>query len=301
MQVVNLSTKINDSDSKIPFELRTLKWVKENRWHGSTEPIRLCHFVIIWIRKGSGSILIDMNKYEVTDNSAYCISPGQIHKIKTNPEAEGCLFYFTSEFVCLTEDNYELLYNSGLFNTISQSPVIAVNKELGAELNELSEKMMKEYDNYFGHRSSILRGYLKIFLIHLTRQFTDRTEIMLQGGRNFKLIANFFSLLEKAYHRQKLVKYYASELGVTANYLNEIIKNNSGVSASVHIRNRIILEAKRSLSNIDLTLKEISYDLGFDDTAHFSKYFKNATGLSFTDYKKQLSSTRIPPAEHRSR
>ena len=290
MQVANLSTKVNDLDSKIPFELHSLKWVKENRWHGSTEPIRLCHFVIIWIRKGSGSIHIDMNKYDVTDNSAYCISPGQIHEIKVNPEVEGCLFYFTSEFVCLTEDNYELLFNSGLFNTISQSPVIAVNRELGTELNELSEKMMKEYNNYFGHRSSILRGYLKIFLIHLTRQFEDRTEIMLQSGRNLKLIANFFSLLEKAYQRQKQVRYYAAELGVTPNYLNEIIKNNSGVSASVHIKNRIILEAKRNLSNIGLTMKETAYDLGFDDTAHFSKYFKNATGLNFTDYKKQLSS-----------
>jgi len=290
MQVANLGTTINDSDSKIPFELSTLTCVKENRWHGSTEPIRLCHFVIIWVRKGSGSILIDMNKYDVTDNSAYCISPGQIHEIKINPEVEGCLLYFTSEFVCLTEDNYELLFNSGLFNTISQSPVIAVNKALGAELNELTEKMLKEYDHYFSHRSSILRGYLKIFLIHLTRQFEDRPEIMLQGGRNLRLIANFFSLLEKAYQRQKQVRYYAAELGVTANYLNEIIKNSTGVSASIHIRNRIILEAKRNLSNIGLTMKEIAYNLGFDDTAHFSKYFKNATGHNFTDYKKQLSS-----------
>ncbi|MCW3111245.1 MAG: helix-turn-helix protein, partial [Segetibacter sp.] len=70
----------------------------------------------------------------------------------------------------------------------------------------------------------------------------------------------------------------------------EIVKKTSGTPASDHIKHRIVLEAKRHAAYSDVSMKEIAYSLGFDDVAHFSKYFKNATGINFTDFKKDLSS-----------
>jgi AraC-like DNA-binding protein len=60
----------------------------------------------------------------------------------------------------------------------------------------------------------------------------------------------------------------------------------SGFTASYHIQQRIVLEAKRrAIFNGD-SMKQIAYCLGFCDPAHFSKYFKNSSGTNFTDFKK---------------
>lgn len=101
------------------------------------------------------------------------------------------------------------------------------------------------------------------------------------------LVQQFMSLLEKHYKTEKMVAGYASLLSVTPNYLNEIIKKTTGYSAGHHIRQRVVLEAKRQATYSDHCMKQIGYYLGFDDTAHFSKFFKNAAGINFTDFKKE--------------
>ncbi len=78
-----------------------------------------------------------------------------------------------------------------------------------------------------------------------------------------------------------------SILFVTPNYLNEIIKKITGYSAGYHIRQRITLEAKRMALYSDNSMKEIAYNLGFLDCAHFSKFFKTITGSNFTEFKKE--------------
>jgi AraC-like DNA-binding protein len=83
-----------------------------------------------------------------------------------------------------------------------------------------------------------------------------------------------------------MVADYAAGFAVTPNYLNEIIKKSSGIPASEHIKQRVVLEAKRLAAYSDASMKEIAYSLGFDDVAHFSKYFKNVTGINFSDFKK---------------
>ena len=86
-----------------------------------------------------------------------------------------------------------------------------------------------------------------------------------------------------------MVKEYADMLAVTPNYLNEMVKEVSGFTASHHIQQRIILEAKRKVIFEGDSLKEIAYGLGFWDPAHFSKFFKNSSGVNFTDFKKGVS------------
>jgi AraC-like DNA-binding protein len=277
--------QIGSADSSVPFEMHTMQWIDQNRWQQNAVPHKHNYFVIVWVRKGSGIHLIDVEKYELAPNTVYCLSPGQIHLLKANEETEGCVISFTSDFLCLTEENYDLLFNSGLFYTFSQSPVIPITEDMRVELEDIVQKLLREYDNFFLLRSEILRGYLKIFLIYLTRQF-QQSKRNGHHSRNIELVKNFFSSLERNYTKKKMVADYAAEFAVTPNYLNEIVKKVSSFPASEHIKQRVVLEAKRHAAYSDVSMKEIAYGLGFDDVAHFSKYFKNATGMNFSDFKK---------------
>src|SRR5215210_7001722 len=183
--------QIGSAESNVPFEMHTMQWIEQNRWQQNAVPHKHNYFVIVWVKKGSGVHLIDLDKYELTPNTVYCLSPGQIHLLKANEGIEGCVISFTADFLCLTEENYDLLFNSGLFYTFSQSPVIPITPDIREELEDISAKLLKEYENFFLLRSEILRGYLKIFLIYLTRQFKQSKENS-HPPKNFELVKNFF-------------------------------------------------------------------------------------------------------------
>jgi AraC family transcriptional regulator, transcriptional activator of pobA len=268
MPVTNPLLEMRQSVVNVPFEIHTMEWIAQNRFQQNSIPHRHNYFVIIWVKKGTGTHLIDLEKYEVEDNTVYCITPGQVHQLNTTA-ADGYVISFMAEFLGVAEENYDLLFNTGLFYTFSNSPVI---------------KVLKEFNNFFILRAEILRGFLKIFLIYLTRQFERPKESEAQS-KSIDLVKQFFALVEKQYTTKKMVTDYAEELAVTPNHLNEVVKKITGSPASHHIQQRIILEAKRQAVYSRVTMKEIAYQLGFDDTAHFSKFFKNASGESFSDFR----------------
>ena len=280
--------ELSRDEPGLPFEIHTMQWIDQNRWQQNSVPHRHKYFVIIWVKKGTGFHLIDLDKFELNNNTVYCIRPGQVHLMNTNGPAEGYVISFTSDFMGLAVENLDLLFNTGLFNTFSRSPVINVSTDMQAEMEDMAGRMMKEYANFFLLRSEILRGYLNIFVIFLTRQFERPGEGETQS-RNIDIVKRFFALIEKNFIGKRMVTDYADELVVTPNYLNEVVKKVTGFPASHHIQQRVVLEAKRQAAYSNLTMKEVAYQLGFDDIAHFSKFFKNASGQSFTDFRKNLS------------
>ncbi len=287
MSVTTPILEIGKSIANVPFEIHSMEWLEQNRWQQNSIPHRHNYYVVIWVKKGTGVHLIDMEKFELQDNMVYCISPGQVHLLKQNGDAEGYVISFTNDFMGTDESNLEILFSSGLFNTFSQSPVIKVEEDLADEMEDAVKRMMKEFANFYILRSEILRGFLKIFLIYLTRQFEKSSQQPAQS-KNIDLMRRFLASLEKNYTTKRMVTDYAEELVVTPNYLNEVVKKVSGFPASHHIQQRIILEAKRQAAYSSVTMKEVAYHLGFDDMAHFSKFFKNASGVSFTDFRKSL-------------
>lgn len=104
---------------------------------------------------------------------------------------------------------------------------------------------------------------------------------------HIKLFNKFIAIVDRDFKTKKMVKDYAKDLFVTAGYLNGCIKKASGYPATYHISKRVIEEAKYKALYTENSMKEIAYELGFDDIAHFSKYFKNVSGQCFTAFKKQ--------------
>ncbi|TDE16164.1 helix-turn-helix domain-containing protein [Dyadobacter psychrotolerans] len=101
------------------------------------------------------------------------------------------------------------------------------------------------------------------------------------------ILNRFIDLVEKKFCSYKMVNQYADELAITPNYLSEVIKRSSGFSASCFIHNRVVLEAKRIAINSDYTMKEIAFQIGFEDPSQFSKFFKLKTGTTFSEFRRK--------------
>jgi AraC family transcriptional activator of pobA len=263
-----------EGHTKNAFDIRALK-IKGDKEEGEEKhaPKESCR--IIWIKEGSGAFYVDMRKYSISSNAIYCIKPGQAVKFEPVDGTHGYTISFSTDFLVI-------------FHPLSLFSIIKVENRLNTEMLEIVEKMIKESSNAYPGKEEILRGLLRVLLVYLNRQQEQSPQQPINPDQS-GLATRFFSLLEKNFANRKMVSDYARNLSVTPNYLNEIVKKTSGFPASYHIQQRIILEAKRKAAYVRTSMKEIAYGLGFDDISHFSKYFKKASGVSFTDFKKEIS------------
>ena len=108
-----------------------------------------------------------------------------------------------------------------------------------------------------------------------------------KNRRHIEITLAFKELLSENEQINRNVSHYAESLHISPVYLNEVVKNVTGVSVSRYIQNELILHAKRMLVYTSLTVREISIHLGIDDYAYFTRLFTKAVGISPTLYRKK--------------
>lgn len=261
------------------FEIHTLERYLQNRSVADNNK-KLDSFEVIYVRNGAGFLTVDMYSYAIGDNTVFCLSPGQVRDFQATGDIDGYYLSISPEFFSMAESNFNSFFAGG-----HNTQMIAVDQDAKSELEEILARMKKEYTNYFLLRTEILMGFFKILLIYLSRK-TAGTKQQSACSRDASIARTFFTLLKKHFTSMRMVSDYAKELNVTPNYLNQVIKKMSGFSASHHIQQQIVLEAKRQAKYSNRSMKEIAYSLGFEDMAHFSKFFKNNSGMNFSSFKK---------------
>jgi AraC family transcriptional regulator, transcriptional activator of pobA len=270
-----------DMEKKKLFEIQAVGSLHENPC-----PRRNDTFKIIWFTGGNGNLLIDVVSHSVQENVIYLLRPGQHYGWKLDSGMRGYIMSFTFDFINCSEWEGGRILSTECFDVIFRRQLLSVDENTKLEMVRLAENMIKEYVNVYDRQNEILYGLLKLFIIYLTRQVNYNTKSQ-QATACVRLTRKFFQLLENNYMTRKQVVDYAQDLAITPNYLNTILKRSSGESASHHIQQRIILEAKRKAAYVDMNMKEIAYHLGFYDLSHFSRFFKNAAGLTFSEFKKE--------------
>lgn len=269
------------------FEANRLDDLVEEK-RSLTNYYQLQVFEFIWIKKGSGNFSIDFEKQEFTDNTFYCLLPGQIHRFEPKNELTGYRVAFSEDFLRTTNRAWPL---PAVLNYIEQGEKLRVtnlSKSAQADIEEIIGKMLWEYNNDNQLKVDILHGLLKLLIAH----FSDNLEMHHKNWaatQVYQLHDKFMATLEACYTKHKQVCDYAEELAISPSYLSEVVKRVSGYPASYHIQQRILLEAKRRAISENITMKKIAFDLGFDDPSTFSKFFKTCTGSTFSDFKLRHS------------
>jgi AraC-like DNA-binding protein len=243
----------------------------------------------MWSYNHSGKHIVDYHEYDIQPNDIFFVNPGQVHQVKHSEKPEGTVILFTCDFMEKNSISESFVTNLNLFSEISSSPPIRVNDASAKKLRGLVDQMLDVFVTDGPFKDELIGAYLKLFLIECNKfaiaPSTENTQTIESGKI---LVKKFKDLLEAKYINWKKVHEYADELNISADYLNNVVRNTVGKTAKELIQQRIVLEAKRLGLHTDLTNKEIAYRLGFDDPSHFSKFFKNVDGSSFGSFRSSL-------------
>ncbi|MAD97599.1 MAG: AraC family transcriptional regulator [Flavobacteriaceae bacterium] len=251
------------------------------------QPEEVKAYQIFWIKEGKGTYYIDFNKYSFDGNVLIFLSPGQIFHVESEKIKEAYQLSFVRDFYCIQTHDKEISCNGVLFNNIYETPLIELTDKDVTRLELIIEDLIEEFNREEGTAQyDMLQSYLKQFIIHSVRIQKNQGE--LKTDDETKLFKDFSTLVEFNFKELHSVSDYAERLGLSPKSLTKHFQRISKDSPSDFIKKRIILEAKRKLIYTDYSVKEIAFDLGFNDPAYFTRFFTKATTLSPLNFKKDF-------------
>lgn len=280
--------KIPEIELQSEFIVKTLEEEENKKPKREGQAHRHNFYTVIWIKEGDGIHQIDFKDFPIEKNYIHFVSPHQVHWFKSNPGIQGWLLLFNAIFLETSGINHRFMKALGLFTDYSESEPILVPKNKEKLLHSLFEQAQLETDPARDFNQEMASTYIKQFLIECSRIKGARKNIELEIPLENRILHQFLENLELNFHQFHKVAEYASLQSITPNYLNEVIKESSGKSAKEHIQARITLEAMRYATHSDMNTKETAFILGFEDPAHFSKFFKNCKGIDFTSFREQI-------------
>ena len=241
-------------------------------------------YQFVWTNKGTGVHNIDLQSYQMRPNVLFALSPGIVHDCKSELDLGGYILHFSPAFLLAEDGLPEEDLLGGNYYEVAEA-----TEEEGHEIDLLFEKILAEASAKRKGYLQVIRAWIHILLIYKQRMLI-KTKSDEQNSTS--LSRQFNQLIDHHYLQERQVQYYATQLHMSVSHLNNSIKASTGLSASEHIRQKIMLEAKRQLSFSAASISEIAFHLGFEDPNYFWKYFKRYTGLTPGQFKQKAESDR---------
>ena len=256
-------------------------------------PVNFDGYIILFLKKGHFSVDVNLNTYEIRENTIMIQVPGNIVKLSQFDENQidetelvfvlisknfmsGIQFDFLKVFKdcmrlldnpCITLDEFQLSVANDYFNL--------ARKVLSTSLENKKEII-----------GSLLTS-LSYVSADLWKDQADkaRKEESPNSARLNQVFEQFIELVGEYHTTERGMAFYADKMCLTPKYLSKLVKQASGRSAPAWIDAFVILEAKNMLKYTNMAIKEIVYKLNFPNQSVFYKFFKAHTGMTPSEYR----------------
>lgn len=245
------------------------------------------YFEIFLFREGGGTHYIDFTALPVKAGAVHFVTPGQVHLLDRAPDSSGYVMLFSADFFVLSPENNDFLLKFPLFYHKTGTPALELPAAEFEHLIFYVEAMLREFDSRNSQRQRILQSYLHIFLYRCLHWF--ETHQPPQGAAVPDLFLQLQAGIEQHFRQWHQVADYARHLFVGARKLNQLSLKYAGKHVAQLIQERLLMEAKRLLRFTEHPVGNIADELGFEDMAHFSRFFKRYEGLSPSAWRQEMS------------
>lgn len=241
---------------------------------------------IAWNRGPDQKIIIDGNEYNFKNQSVLPLMVTNTYTFQ-NPK-DIVAWQFNREFYCIVDHDKEVSCVGFIFyGGSSEQMIIQLDEKHKKKLDVLLQVFEDEFEETIDIQEEMLRMLLKRLIILITRLGKQQFLSPEIDNKEEDIIRNFNLLLETHFKEYHQVQDYANLLHKSPKTLSNLFSKYNDKSPIQVIKERVLMEAKRLLMYTEMSSKEIAFELGFDDPATFSRFFKNAAKVSPSAFKKE--------------
>ena len=245
-------------------------------------------YSIFWIESGEATHATQFVEYSLKPDTILFVPPGLKHRMYIDPSVGGTYILFNEEFIQYNQKNHVPLKEYRLFNNPDFKSLITIVPETRQKLKNINDLIFDELRTPDDYSQDIVLNLLHLFLLESRRIFDQQNQAVIEKITETpdSTIIQFKLLIDNNYQTQKNVSAYAELLNMSPSCLNEVAKRTTGITAGELIRNRVIDETKKLLFSSGSSGKEIAFELGFDDPAYFSRFFRKYTGTTLKEFRE---------------
>ncbi len=244
-------------------------------------------YQVLWLQQGAAQVALDEWVQRVQGPAAIVVPPGVVHGFRFAPGTDGLVLTLSARF--LVEGEFQAVGEAfrALFaapGVLDFAPHAAPAERLHALLRELAAEFAQP-----GAGDTPVPGWLARAVVWRLAQARAQGEQALgeRAHRHQALFTRFLLLVEQHFLEHWPLEKYASRLGLSTQRLNRLTRAESGRSALELVHERLTREACRRLVYIAAPAASLAAELGFEDPAYFSRFFKRRTGCSPQQYRAQ--------------
>lgn len=253
-------------------------------------PRRMNCLLIGVCTKGSGSYYINQKQVSVHAGEALILTEGLVvDNVEMSPDCEGIACIISYPFL------YEIVKDipniSTLFLLARRHPVFALQPE---DIQEVHEYFGMIHRRLVGGEYRFRQDVVRLLLVTMIYELGDTFYKVLgsEKDENFstrseQIFVHYLQLVEHHFISQRRVGWYAEQMGITAKYLSETVSNISHHSPNEWIERYVTSEIRNQLRKTNKKISDIAKEMNFPNQSFLGKYFKENTGMSPSEYRKQ--------------
>jgi AraC family transcriptional activator of pobA len=240
-----------------------------------------------------GELKYGRNLYDYQEGTLVFVAPGQILGVQPGVKTfapKGWALLFHPELIKGTSLGKHIL-NYSFFSYDSNEALHLSDKERQIVLDCFSKIQYELTQSIDKHSKTLITSNIELFLNYCVR-FYDR-QFITRDNANKGILESFEGLLNNYFSSDKpqtiglpSVAWCATELHLSANYFGDLIKKDTGKTAQEYIQSKVIDLAKERIFDINKSISEVAFELGFKYPQHFTRLFKQRVGQSPTEYRR---------------
>ncbi|SDR97034.1 AraC-type DNA-binding protein [Polaribacter sp. KT25b] len=252
-----------------------------------SSPHKRDFFEIAVLERNTKKIQIGNQTLPDMNNSLAIVSPFQVINYSDFPpnDDKGYILYFNASIFTKLNQSYGL-QNEFPFFKIHTMPIYQLSDSDFNAILSLSEELYTESRSSKLHHFEIVKSLLLVLLYKVKRSTQDNKGIVAMN-RFDAIMYKFEQEILSSNNQFLSVKEYASKMHISPIYLTECVKKATGKSAQKIIIDYKILYAKTLLHQMDKSIADVAYGLGFNEVANFNQFFKRNLGLTATQFRNR--------------
>jgi AraC family transcriptional activator of pobA len=245
-------------------------------------------FQILLIEQGGGEMTFEAARLPFAAPAAILVPAAVAHGFRFQPNVtRGWVLSFTEDAAGLLADRAGEALSR--LRALAVQPIVPIAED--AERSRLSALCAELFEESSlareGYRLA-MRGLLALIAIGVARLAASRARtgsVTLQPAD--ATVARLRALVDESFRRERQLGFYAEQLGMTVDRLNDHVNRATGVTAGHLVRQRVLSEAKRQLVFTAQPIQDIANELAFSDPSHFARFFRKHTGTTPHEFRDQ--------------